>query len=56
MEDFGDGAPNTDLNQQADHRLVLLFQPLAGDYVQPIAVFASKGPTDGLRAGSTNLG
>ena len=43
-----DGAINTNVKEQADHGLVLLLQPLAADFVQPFAVFASKGPTNGL--------
>lgn len=49
LEDFGDGAPQTNLSEQADHGLVILFQPLAADFVQPVAVFASKGPTNGIK-------
>ncbi|XP_033212132.1 uncharacterized protein LOC117169735 [Belonocnema kinseyi] len=30
-----------------DHGLVIMFQPLYDNYSQPIAVFASKGPTHG---------
>ena len=52
LADFGNNkisdnhsAPN--LNDQADHCLVLLFQPLFDTYAQPVAVFASKGPVPG---------
>ena len=48
VEDFGDGAINTNVKEQADHGLVLLLQPLAADFDQPFAVFSSKGPTNGL--------
>ena len=48
LEDFGDGAINTNIREQADHGLVLLLQPLAADFVQTSAVSASKGPTNGL--------
>lgn len=36
------------MNDKATHGLVLMFQPLADSYTQPIAVFASKGPVGGL--------
>jgi len=36
------------LKDKATHGLVFLFQPLADSYTQPIAVFASKGPVNGL--------
>lgn len=46
--DFGkDGVQSTNIQDQADHALVLMFQPLADSYKQPIAVFASKGPVKG---------
>lgn len=38
----------TTLDDLANHGLVLLFQPLADNYSQPIAVFASRGPVKGL--------
>jgi len=38
--------PNS-LDDLAYHGLVLLFQPLANTYTQPIAVFASRGPVKG---------
>lgn len=44
--DFGEENPSgTSVKDMADHGLVLMFQPLADTYVQPIAVFGSKGPT-----------
>jgi len=39
---------STTLDDLANHGLVLLFQPLADIYSQPIAVFASRGPVKGL--------
>jgi len=46
--DFGDDGPkSTNINEQADHGLVLMLQPLADTYTQPIAVFASKNSVDG---------
>ncbi|KMQ84713.1 hypothetical protein RF55_17264 [Lasius niger] len=48
LTDFGDdGQQSTDITEQATHGLVLMFQPLADVYTQPIAVFASKGPVKG---------
>lgn len=47
VEDFGDNVPK-DLNKDmADHGLVLMFQPLYDAYSQPVAIFASNGPTKG---------
>lgn len=34
-------------NELADHGLVFAFSPFGENYLQPIAVFASKGPTKG---------
>lgn len=46
--DFGvDGYQASNLDEKADHALVIMFQPLADSYSQPIAVFASKGPVHG---------
>lgn len=48
LVDFGaEHPPGTSLKDMADHGLVLMFQSLADTYTQPIAVFASKGPTKG---------
>lgn len=47
LVDFGDNADH-DFKETADHGLVFLFQPLYDDYAQPVAVFASRGPVDGL--------
>lgn len=48
LTDFGeDGPESTDIRDQATHGLVLMFQPLADTYTQPIAVFASKNPVKG---------
>lgn len=46
LVDFGDNEQHT-LNETADYGLVLLFQPIFDNYIQPIAVFASKGPVKG---------
>lgn len=48
-ETFFDENLETDIkkNVLADHGLVIMFQPLYDNYSQPIAVFASKGPTTG---------
>lgn len=52
--DFGDEEGLKDLSKakclidKATHGLVFLFQPLADFYTQLIAVFASKGPVNGL--------
>ena len=48
LVDFGQEGPKpTDIANQATHGLVILFQPLADTYTQPIAVFASKNPVKG---------
>lgn len=48
LTDMGDdGKQSTDIKDQATHGLVLMFQPLADTYTQPIAVFASKNPVNG---------
>lgn len=48
LTDFGDDGPQcTDIQDQATHDLVFMFQPLADSYTQPIAVFASKNPVKG---------
>ncbi|KAL4127413.1 hypothetical protein QTP88_011584 [Uroleucon formosanum] len=52
--DFGDEEGLDDLpkakclKDKATHGIVFLFQPLANSYLQPIAVFASKGPVSGF--------
>lgn len=38
----------TDINSKATHGLVFMFQPISDTYTQPIGVFASKGPVNGL--------
>lgn len=46
--DFGsEGIPSFNLDEKADYGLVIMFQPLADFYSQPVAVFASKGPVSG---------
>jgi hypothetical protein len=46
--DFGiDGPRASNLNEKADHGLVIMYQPIADFYSQPIGVFASKGPVSG---------
>lgn len=48
LTDFGDGDNSaTNIREQATHGLVMMFQPLADVYTQPIAVFASKNPVNG---------
>lgn len=47
--DFGiDRMQSLTLDDKADHGLVIMFQPLADFYCQPIGVFASKGPVTGV--------
>lgn len=41
------GEQGNQSNQLADHGLVFAFAPFAENYLQPVAVFASKGPTRG---------
>lgn len=48
LTDFGsDGPTASDINNQATHGLVIMFQPIADTYTQPIAVFASQNPVLG---------
>jgi len=48
LTDFGDdGLQSINIEDQATHGLILMFQPLADSYTQPIAVFASKNPVKG---------
>lgn len=48
LVDFGpDGKQSADVGEKANHGLVIMFQPLADGYSQPIGVFASKGPVKG---------
>jgi len=48
LVDFGsDGEQSSDFNEKANHGLVIMFHPLADDYTQSIAVFASRGPVKG---------
>lgn len=48
LTDFGDDGPQSiNIEDQATHGLILMFQPLADSYAQPIAVFASKNPIKG---------
>jgi hypothetical protein len=48
VTDFGDEEPPPEsLEQLADHGLVFMFSPLGDNYSQPVAVYASKGPTKG---------
>ncbi|XP_029342261.1 uncharacterized protein LOC115033584 [Acyrthosiphon pisum] len=49
LEDFGDDEDiKTKSTDKADHGLVLMWQSLAENFTQPIAVFASKGPVKGI--------
>lgn len=45
LVDHGEGIGQKD--ELADHGLVFAFAPFGEHYLQPIAVFASKGPTKG---------
>lgn len=46
--DFGnDGTQTLNLDEKANHGLVIMFQPLMDSYCQPIGVFASKGSVSG---------
>lgn len=50
LQDFGNvkGCPKAEnLDDKADHGLVIMFQSLYGNFTQPIAVFASSGPVKG---------
>lgn len=48
LQDFGDGKQQN-IDDQADHALVFLFQPLMASFTQPIALFTSKETTPGLK-------
>jgi len=45
LENFGGKIESSGL--KANHSLVFLFQSLAGNFTQPIGVFASNGPVKG---------
>uniref|UniRef100_A0A0C9RM27 T_2 protein n=1 Tax=Fopius arisanus TaxID=64838 RepID=A0A0C9RM27_9HYME len=45
--DMGEKQNSVNFSQKADYGLVIMFQPLADTYTQPIAVFASKGSVKG---------
>jgi len=48
LEDLGDDVDiKSKSTDKADHGLVLMWQSLAENCTQPIAVFASKGPVKG---------
>lgn len=46
LEDFGEDMESIGL--KANHAFVLVFQSLCTNFSQPIAVFASRGPTKDL--------
>ena len=46
LADCGDDEP-ADINQKADHGLVIIFQPVMGSFTQPVSVCVSKGPATG---------
>lgn len=49
LEDFGEEIESKkDSDKKANHGLVLMWQSLAENFVQPIAVFASHGPVKGI--------
>lgn len=48
LVDFGDQKECGNINEIADHGLVFAFHSLMDDCTQPIAVFASQGPTRGV--------
>jgi len=49
LEDYGDEIiSNRNSNQKANYGLVFMWQSLADNVVQPIAVFASHGPVKGI--------
>lgn len=47
LEDFSGEADSSEL--KANHALVFMFQSLALNFTQPIAVFASHGPVKGIK-------
>jgi len=49
LEDFGEEIEyKKDSGKKANHGLVFMWQSLAKNFVQPIAVFASHGPVKGI--------
>lgn len=49
LVDFGeDGKKAESVDEKANTGLVFMFQPLADNYTQPIAVFAFRGPVKGV--------
>lgn len=50
LTDFGQDEPqSTDIQDQAMHGFVLMYQSIASSYSQPIAVFALKNPVKGVK-------
>lgn len=48
LVDFGeDGPQSTNVNEKANHTLIIMFQPFGDSYTQPIAVFASNDSVSG---------
>lgn len=47
LVDLGEDYKATSIEEKATSGLVFMFQPLADNYSQPVAVFASKGPIVG---------
>jgi len=47
LEDFGGELPSRD-TEKADNGLVFMWSSLTDGFIQPIAVFASKGPVKGI--------
>jgi len=49
LEDYGNEIENKiNSSEKANYGLVLMWQSLADNFTQPIAVFASKGPVKGI--------
>jgi len=49
LEDFGEEIESRkDSDKKANHGLVFMWQSLAENFVQPIAIFASHGPVKGI--------
>lgn len=54
LEDFGGEIPNQG-SEKADHELVIMWTSLSDNFIQTVAVFASKGSVKGMLSICINL-
>lgn len=55
LVDHGEDYKATDINEKANSGLIIVFQPFADSYSQPVAVFASRGPVVGTELAQPQL-